>query len=227
VGTTFQRSATAVALVAATLAVAGSPAHAGGSTIAFERPWYEPGELATGRVEFFSPGCCNAGDVDDDPYFLTMHRLDDTGRMADAPIPVGVLWIGWERSRFPPHPATWVAVAEFVVPDAPPGQYGISVANAEGLQLGAITGGWFHVGPPPPPAPPAPPPTAVPAPVPAVVTTEASPRPAAAELRAAPPARADAGDGPGALVLVTVGLVAAVVAVGGWRALGRRRLRTR
>lgn len=138
------RSVRALALTFVVVVLGAVSVRAGGAVFEFDRPWFAPGELATGRVEFTEVE--RTGTVEDGPY--TAYLLAEPGgwlepgSISPSAIPLGAVEISDPRS-------TWgdgVATISFVVPDIASGGYTIQICSAGcETSLGDITFGWIEV----------------------------------------------------------------------------------
>lgn len=144
---TGARASRAIVLILLTLAgtcAVSSTADAGGSHLAFDRPWYDVGDVAVGTSDLF-PGCCDRGWIDDGPYVAWARpfgALDDAPTFL-GPVRIDLVPVDGQSVRRP------TAVVEFEVPGLQPGQYSVKVCN-EGCvkELGDLVGGVFWIGPP-------------------------------------------------------------------------------
>jgi len=140
----IRRITHAASAAALLLVLVPSAARAGGAVIEFERAWYLPGEVATGRVEFTEVE--HTGTVDDGPYSAYLlskpNAWLDAGPIPSHALPLGAVSISGARSAW----ADGVATIRFVVPDIESGGYTVQICNAGcETSLADITFGWVEV----------------------------------------------------------------------------------
>jgi hypothetical protein len=125
--------------------VAGLPetAGAGGANFEFDREYYQPGDLVSGRVTFGRgagyPIRAGAG-----PFITYLMDLDasiDPPRIPPGAIPVGPMTLSGVES------GPWLARVEFTLPDVSPGTYSVGYCNdpCTIASLGELVGGRFTV----------------------------------------------------------------------------------
>jgi len=140
----IRRTTHAASAAALLLVLVPSAARAGGAVIEFERAWYLPGEVATGRVEFTEVE--HTGTVDHGPYSAYLlskpNAWLDAGPIPSHALPLGAVSISGPRSAW----ADGVATIRFVVPDIESGGYTVQICNAGcETSLADITFGWVEV----------------------------------------------------------------------------------
>lgn len=111
----------ATVLAAATALLPAAPALAGGPRLETERPFYRPGEMASGRAVFEAPPSA----VRDGPYRAYLVEEGDwvaPGKIHRRATPVGPMRIARAGGR-------WRAAVRFAVPDLEAGEYWLDYCN--------------------------------------------------------------------------------------------------
>ncbi len=120
------------------------PAGAGGATFAFDRAWYAPGDMATGRVAFELVN--GLGTVADGPYAAYLLARPGTslrpGRIPHSAIRLDTVSVARSRASSTQS----IARIRFLVPDIASGSYVIEICNAGcETSLGDITFGRIEI----------------------------------------------------------------------------------
>jgi hypothetical protein len=145
----MRRLALVAAMVGAILVVAAPvPAHAGGSTFTFARPWYRPGDHAVGHADFWVRHGYRT--LPGGPFYAEL-VLQPKWWNHVLTFPPNAIRLSRVRIRPTADPKIGLATLAFRVPDVPPGEYGIApcISPCDGMyDVGDLVGGWFVVGSP-------------------------------------------------------------------------------